>query len=113
MSPQKESGDGDLSESETWSLHEDEVTVRPVAYKTAKGKPCASSESDCQGGPKAERKEWSHNLHVSLDDQGVNMAIWGIFLNTTLRAAVHLGHDYEAIREESLLEQSGTIIQRN
>ena len=24
------------------------------------------------------------------------MAIWSIFLNTTLRAAVHLGQDYEA-----------------
>ena len=24
------------------------------------------------------------------------MAIWGIFLNTTLQAAVHLGQDYEA-----------------
>ena len=28
--------------------------------------------------------------------QELNMAIWGIFLNTTLRAAVHLGQDYEA-----------------
>ena len=26
----------------------------------------------------------------------MNMAIWGIFLNATLRAAVHLGQDYEA-----------------
>ena len=31
-----------------------------------------------------------------VDDLDVNMAIWGIFLNTTLRAAVHLGQDYEA-----------------
>ena len=68
-----------------------------------------------QGGPKADRKEWSHNLHVSpatvhhaeavfsivsemygrehddpMDDLDVNMAIRGIFLNATLRAAVHL-----------------------
>ena len=27
---------------------------------------------------------------------GVNMAIWCIFLDTTLQAAVHLGQDYEA-----------------
>ena len=31
-----------------------------------------------------------------IDDLDVNMAIWGIFLNATLRAAVHLGQDYEA-----------------
>ena len=31
-----------------------------------------------------------------VDDLDVNMAIWGIFLNTTLRAAVHLGQDHEA-----------------
>ena len=31
-----------------------------------------------------------------MDDLDVNMAIGGIFLNTTLRAAVHLGQDCEA-----------------
>ena len=31
-----------------------------------------------------------------MDDLDVNMAIWSIFLNATLRAAVHLGQDYEA-----------------
>ena len=31
-----------------------------------------------------------------MDDLDVNMAIWGIFLNATLRAAVHLGQDHEA-----------------
>ena len=71
--------------------------------------------------PRAERKEWSHNLHVSpatvhhteavfsivrgiygrqhddpMDDLDVNMATWGIFLKATLRAAVHLGQDHEA-----------------
>ena len=81
----------------------------------------ASSKSDCQGSPKVERNEWSHNLLVSpatvhrteavfsivrniygrehddpMDDLDVNMAIWSIFLNTTLQAAVHLGQDYEA-----------------
>ena len=59
----EESGDVDLSESETGS--EEDVTGRSVAYETAAGKPCASSKSDCQESPKAERKEWSHNLHVS------------------------------------------------
>ena len=31
-----------------------------------------------------------------MDDLDVNMAIWCIFLNTTLQAAVHLGQDFEA-----------------
>ena len=30
-----------------------------------------------------------------MEDLDVNMAIWGIFLNTTLQAAVHFGQDYE------------------
>ena len=29
------------------------------------------------------------------DDLDVNMVIWGIFLDATLRAAVHLGRDHE------------------
>ena len=38
-------------EPETGS--EEDVTGRPVAFKAAAGNPNASSESDCQGGPKA------------------------------------------------------------
>ena len=34
----EESGIVDLSESETWSFHEEDVTVRLVAYKLAIGK---------------------------------------------------------------------------
>ena len=30
-----------------------------------------------------------------MDDVDVNMAIWFVFLNATLRAAVDLGQDYE------------------
>ena len=123
MSTKEESGDVDLSESETGSLHEEEeVTGKPVAYKTANGIPYASSKSDCQGGPKAVKEEnWSHNLYISpatvhhmeavfsivrniygrehddpMDGLDVNLAIQGIFLNTTLQAAVHLGQDCEA-----------------
>ena len=99
----------DLSESETWSFQEGAVLGRPIAREKAVGEPNASSKSDHRGSPKAERKEWSHNLHVSpatfhhteavfsivreiygrehdvlVDDLGVNMAIWSIFLNATL-----------------------------
>ena len=61
----EEPGTVDLSESETWSSHEEEVTGKFVAYKTATWKPGASSKSKNSGNPKAERKEWSHNLHMS------------------------------------------------
>ena len=79
--------DVDPSESQTGS--EENVTGTPVACKTATEKPYASSKSDCQGSPKAEETEWTHDLRVSpvpihrlLDRQGdlndldVNMAIW-------------------------------------
>ena len=100
----------DPSEPETGS--EEDVTRKPVAEKRATGKPYASSKSDCQGRPKAEKIEWSHNLQVSpatihhaepafsivrriygrehddhMIDLDVNMANRGIFLN---------GQDYEA-----------------
>ena len=108
-------------ESETWSFQGEAVLARPIACKRATEKPNASSKSDHSGSPKAERKEWSHNLHVSpatvhhteavfsivrgifgrehddpKDDLDVDMVIWGIFMNATLRVAVHLGQDCEA-----------------
>ena len=111
----------DLSGSETWIFQEKAVLVKPIICKRATGKPNASSKSDCQGGPKAERKKWSHNLHVSpatvhnteavfsivkwmygrehddlMDHLDVNMAFCCIFLNAILRAAVHLRQDHEA-----------------
>ena len=119
VATKEESEDVHLSASETGS--EEDVTGNPVAYKTATAKPYASSKSDHPGSPKAERKEWSHNPHASpatihhaeavfsivrevyereqddpMNDLDVNMAILGIFLNGTLRAAVHFGQDYEA-----------------
>ena len=36
-----------------------------LLIKQLRGKPYASSKSDCQGRPKAEKTEWSHNLHLS------------------------------------------------
>ena len=58
VATKEESGSVDLSESETWSLHQEEVTERLAAFKTATGKPNASSKSDHSGSPKAERMEW-------------------------------------------------------
>ena len=54
----------DLSESETWSFHEEEVTGKPVAYKKATGKLWQSSNPENSGNPKAERKKWQQNLHM-------------------------------------------------
>ena len=103
VATKEESGTVDLSESETRSFHVEEVTGRPVAYKTGAGEPCASSKSDQPGRPEAERKERSHNLYVSpatiqhtegvfsivkgidgrehndpVDDMVVNTVMWGI-----------------------------------
>ena len=114
VATKEESGDVDLSESQTGN---EDITGKRVACETAAGKPYAPSQSACQGRPKAEKTEWSHNLRVSpaanhhletvlkgiygrehddpMNDWDANMAIWGIFLKATLRAAVHLGQDYE------------------
>ena len=50
VAPYEESGDVDLSESETGS--EEVATLKPVAEKTAAGKPDAPNKSACQGRPK-------------------------------------------------------------
>ena len=52
VATKEESGDVDLSESQTGS--EEDVTGKPVACETAAGKPYAPGKSDCQGRPKAE-----------------------------------------------------------
>ena len=43
-----------------------------------------------------------------MDDLDVNVAIWGIFLNATLRAAVHLGQDHEA-KKKNLWNSVGQL----
>ena len=48
----------EFSESETWSVHENEVTNKPVTYKKFAVKPAASSISENSGNPKAERRKW-------------------------------------------------------
>ena len=54
VAAKEESGDVTF-ETETES--EEDVTGKPVTYKTATVKPYASTISDCQGGPKAEKIE--------------------------------------------------------
>ena len=108
-----------ISESESWSVHEDEVTCKPVAYKKDPVKLGASSIPENSGNPKAEIRKW-HIFYISsavvsyidkvcsivrktydrgpadeMEDLNVNAAIWRMFMNTALQAAVHLGQDYD------------------
>ena len=71
----------EFSESESWSVHEDEVTGKPVAYMKSVGKPAASSY---------DRKPMDE-----MEDLDVNAVIWRMFMNTTFQAASHLGQDYD------------------
>ena len=41
------------------------------------------------------RKIYGKPLGDLLEDLNVNLAVWRMFMNTTLRAAVHLGKDYD------------------
>ena len=54
-----------ISESESWSVHEDEVTCKPVAYKKGAVKPAASSIPENSGNLKAEIRKW-HIFFTSL-----------------------------------------------
>ena len=79
-----------------------------------------ASSSVHQESQKNRDATWDHYLHISpntshyveavfsmvrkiygrqpgdlMEDLNVNLDIWGMFVNTTLRAAVHLGKDYD------------------
>ena len=45
---------------------------------------------------KMVREIYGRERDDPMNDLEVNMTMLGIFLNATLRAAIHLGHDYEA-----------------
>ena len=103
----------EFSESE----YEDEVTGKPVAYKNS----AASSISENSANPEAERRKWpQHNFYIfsaivsymdkvysivrktydrgpvdEMEDLDENAAIWRMFMNTILQAAVHVGQDYD------------------
>ena len=51
----EESGTVDVSESESWSNHEDEVTGKFVTHKTGTGRLVAPSNSENSRNPNAER----------------------------------------------------------
>ena len=120
VATKEESGTVDLSESETWSFQEEEVTVKPVAYKTATRKPGA-------------RKEWPHNLHMSpatvphtdavfsivrkytkespvdpVEDLDVNAAVWGLGQDYEVNLRFVKNHLWNSV--EQLFNETGRLI---
>ena len=103
----QKSGTVDLSESETWSFHEDEVTQnshRKLQQFRKLGKSWSWKKGMAiQSYRRAShvsvfsivRKIYEREPTDNMEDLDVNVALWSIFLNTTLQAAVHLGQDYE------------------
>ena len=95
------SRDVDLSESVTES--EEEMTGRPVARKTATGNQNArevhvspATVHHTEAVFSIVRRIYGREHDDPMDDLDVTMAIEGMFLNTSLRAAVRLGQDHEA-----------------
>ena len=138
VATKEESGDVVLSESETGS--EENVTGKPVAYETATGQPHASSKTDCQGSPKAEKTEWSvtQSARVSSHSSSHGSSLLdcqGELRTRTWRPSEWYGREYGflmhiseyhssssssswtrpcrefTLREESSLEQCGTVVQ--
>ena len=117
-SHQEEEEDSDNSAAETWYYKGESVAQNDEAWRQplAHG---ASSSVDQENQKKTEAT-WDHYLQISPDtshsleavfsmvrkiygkqpgdpteDLNVNLTIWGMFMNTTLRAAVHLGKYYD------------------
>ena len=60
------------------------------------------------------RKIYGRRPGDPMEDLNVNLAIWGMFMNTTLRAAVHLGKDCDThlrFCKELFLENNRTAFQ--
>ena len=55
----------EFSESDSCSVHEDEVPGKSVAYENCAEKPAASNISENSGNPKAESRKWPHNFYMS------------------------------------------------
>ena len=103
----------EFSESESWSIHEKEVTEKPVASRTS-----GNSKNS-----KAGSRKWSHNFHMSpavvphvdkvcsivrkiygrsptddLNDLDVNTAVWGVYSS--------LEEQNSVVTEKSLSQRS-------
>ena len=130
----------EFSDSESWSIHEDEVTGKPVAYKKGAEKPAASSVSVKSGNPTAERRKWQDNFYISSAVVSYMNEVYSIVRKTYVRGPTdeiggpqrergHLENAYDhtsssssscswlrsdfTICQESFLEFFDEIIQRN
>ena len=72
-----------FSESESWSVHEDEVTGELVAHKKSAGKLAASSISENSENPKAEKGIWPHNFYMSSEDGSYMDKVYSIVRRKT------------------------------
>ena len=113
---EEDSEDSDNPAAGTWYYKEEPVAQNDKAWE----KPFAheASSSVDQESQKNTEATWDHYLHISpetshflgavffmvrkiygkplgdpMEDLNVNLAIWRMFMDTTLRAAVHLGKD--------------------
>ena len=115
---EEDSEDSDNPEAETWYYKEELVAQNSKSWRQHLA-PGASSSVDEESQQKTE-ETWDY-LHISpdtshdmeavfsivrkicgkqpddlMEDLNVNSAIWRMFMNTTLRAPVHLGKDCHA-----------------
>ena len=122
---EEESEDSDNPEAEIWYYKGKQVTGKPLPRTVMLGSNPLHTEPVLQLMRKVKRIQKRHGniiskyrhthpiiLHGSclihgqedygrqlgdpMNDLDVNLAIWRMFMNTTLRAAVHLGKDYDA-----------------
>ena len=109
---EEDSEDSDNFEAEIWYYKGKQVTGKPVSLHTEPVPQLIRKVN------KIQKKTWKQYLHRSPDtshcleaifsmvrefcgrqpgdpmkDLDVSLAVWGMFMNTTLRAAVHLGKD--------------------
>ena len=125
----------EISESESWSIHEDEVTRKSVTCKIGAGKSAASSISKNSRNPRDVRKKWPHNFFISSVFVPHTDTVYSIVRKTWTKCRTrcerdYLGNVYEyhsssssscwsrswsefTICQESLLEFFEQVIQRN
>ena len=115
---EEDSEDSDNPEAEIWHYKREPVAQSSKAW----GQPLALGESSSIDKESQEDTEatWNHSLQISpntshkmeavfsmvkkiygrqpggpMKDLNVNLALWRMFMNTTLRASVHRGKDYD------------------
>ena len=133
---EEDSEDSDNPAAETWYYKEEPVAQNSEAWEQTLAHGASSSvDKESQKDTEATRNHYlqispdtSHCMEVvfstvrkiygrlpgdPVEDLNVNLAIWRMFMNSTVRAAVHLGRHEFKICTELSLEDNGTAFQRN